>query len=68
MVLEEFQQTYDGPEELYLIGQAIYIYYPEGMGRSKLASPLLEKKLKTFGTGRNWNTILQLQKLSQQAV
>jgi uncharacterized protein (DUF1697 family) len=66
VALEEFQKRYDGPEELYLIDQEIYIYYPDGMGRSKLASPLLEKMLKTAGTGRNWNTILQLQKLSQR--
>jgi uncharacterized protein (DUF1697 family) len=66
MALEEFQKIYDGPEELYLIDQEIYIYYPDGMGQSKLPSTLLEKKLKTGGTGRNWNTILQLQKLSQR--
>ncbi len=64
IVLEEFQKMYDGPEELYLINQEIYIYYPDGMGRSKLVG--LEKKLKASGTGRNWNTILQLQKLSQR--
>jgi uncharacterized protein (DUF1697 family) len=55
--------TYTGPEELYMIGQEMYIYYPNGMGRSKLSNTFLEKKLKTAGTARNWNTVLQLQKL-----
>lgn len=64
--LEEFQKTYVGPEELYLIGQELYIYYPDGIGRSKLPLTLVEKKLKTTGTGRNWNTVLQLQKMSQR--
>ena len=41
----------------------MYIYYGNGIGRSKLTTPLIEKKLKTIGTGRNWNTILQLQTL-----
>ncbi|HLH61651.1 MAG TPA: DUF1697 domain-containing protein [Ktedonobacteraceae bacterium] len=63
--LEELRQAYTGPEEYYLIGQELYIYYPNGQGRSKLTNTLLEKKLKTSGTARNWNTVLQLQKMLQ---
>lgn len=66
--LEDLQKVYAGPEELHLTGQELYIYYPNGIGRSKLTNTLLEKKLKTSGTGRNWNTILQLQKLMQGQV
>ena len=55
--------SYNGPEEIYITGQNMYIYYPDGVGRSKLTTPLIEKKLKTIGTGRNWNTVLQLQTL-----
>lgn len=58
-------KTYVGPEELFIIGKEVYIYYTEGIGRSKLSHSLIEKKLKTVGTARNWNTILQLQKLVQ---
>lgn len=65
--LEELQKTYAGPEEIHVIGQDVYIYYPTGIGRSKLSHALLEKTLKTVGTGRNWNTILQLQKMIQPA-
>ncbi len=63
--LEDLHQAYSGPEEIHLIGQQLYMYYPTGMGRSKLTLPLIEKKLKTTGTVRNWNTVLQLQKLLQ---
>ena len=63
--MEDLQKAYVGPEELCLIGQELYTYYPNGIGRSKLSLTLIEKKLKTIGTGRNWNTILQLQKLIQ---
>ncbi len=62
---EDLLKTYVGPEELFIIGKEVYIYYPQGIGRSKLSHSLIEKKLKTFGTARNWNTILQLQKLLQ---
>lgn len=57
---EDLQKSYVGPEELHLIGQELYIYYTNGIGRSKLTNTLIEKKLKTSGTARNWNTILQL--------
>jgi uncharacterized protein (DUF1697 family) len=64
--LEDIQKTYTGPEELYINGQEVYIYYPEGIGRSKLSNAFIEKKLKAMGTARNWNTILRLQKMMQR--
>ncbi len=63
--LEDIQKAYSGPEELHIIGQEAYIYYPDGMGRSKLTNTFLEKKLKTGGTARNWNTVLRLQQMMQ---
>jgi uncharacterized protein (DUF1697 family) len=53
-----------GPEELRINGRHLYIYFPEGMGRSKLP-PALDRALKVPGTGRNWNTILKLSELAQ---
>jgi len=64
--LEDLKKPYNGPEEMYLIGQELFIYYPEGMGRSKLTLPLIEKKLNTAGTGRNWNTVLRLNEMMRQ--
>ena len=58
-------QSYVGPEEIHILGKEMYIYYAEGMGRSKLTNNLIEKKLKTVGTTRNWNTVLQLQKMME---
>ena len=58
---EDLLKTYAGPEELFIIGKEIYIYYPNGIGRSKLSNTFIEKKLKIAGTARNWNTILQWQ-------
>jgi uncharacterized protein (DUF1697 family) len=57
-------QSASGPEELKFSGAELYIYYPDGMGRSRLSNGVIEKKLKTLGTARNWNTVLQLQKLA----
>jgi uncharacterized protein (DUF1697 family) len=63
---EDLLRTYVGPEEIFFTGEEAFIYYTNGIGRSKLSLSLMEKKLKTFGTARNWNTILQLQKLIEQ--
>jgi len=49
-----------GPETVRAIGKQLYITYPAGIGRSKLTLPLIESKLGTRGTGRNWNTVLKL--------
>ena len=48
------------PEELHIDGCEVYIYFPDGMGRSKLAWPTIGKKLGTTGTGRNWNSVTKL--------
>jgi uncharacterized protein (DUF1697 family) len=60
---EELRQAYAGPEEFLVSGQEMYLYYSQRIGRTKLSNALLEKKLQTTGTGRNWNTVLEIQKL-----
>lgn len=57
--------AFSGPEEMHLIGQELYLYYPNGMGQSKLTTGLLEKKLGTHGTVRNWNTVRKLHELTE---
>jgi uncharacterized protein (DUF1697 family) len=49
-----------GPEVIHDDKQQLYIFYPEGIGRSKLTGVLIEKVFGTRGTARNWNTILKL--------
>jgi uncharacterized protein (DUF1697 family) len=49
-----------GREEVSVEGCQAYISYPDGIGRSRLTSTLIEAKLGTRGTGRNWNTILKI--------
>ena len=34
--------------------------YPDGQGNSKLTNAVIERKLGTSGTARNWNTVLKL--------
>jgi uncharacterized protein (DUF1697 family) len=37
-------------------GKELYLVYLDGIGTSKLTNVLIEKKLGTRGTARNWNT------------
>ena len=53
------------PEELRFSGRELYIYFPNGMGRSKLPWATFAKTLKTRGTGRNWNTVTKLLEIAQ---
>ena len=63
--VEALQAAITGPEILRADGSHLYIVYPEGMGRSRLTGALIEKKLRTRGTARNWNTIVKLQALAE---
>jgi uncharacterized protein (DUF1697 family) len=58
--LRKWHKDKELKELLELRGPEIYLYYPEGVGRSKLTGAVIESKLDTAGTGRNWNTLLKL--------
>ncbi len=47
-------------ERVEVAGRHAYLVYPDGVGRSKLTSALIERHLGVTGTARNWNTVLKL--------
>jgi len=53
-----------GPETFSTWTRHAYIYYPDGAGNSKLTPRLVETKLETRATARNWNTTLRLEALA----
>jgi uncharacterized protein (DUF1697 family) len=56
---------YSGPEEVVTLGRELYIYFPEGMGRSKLPFARIAKTIGEPGTARNWNTATKLLELAE---
>ena len=54
------------PEDLRISGREVYIYYPAGMGRSKLSWIAITNALKTSGTGRNWNSVTKLLEIAER--
>jgi uncharacterized protein (DUF1697 family) len=54
------QASVKGREIIRPADRELYITYPDGIGRSKLTGSLIENKLGTRGTARNWNTVTKL--------
>jgi uncharacterized protein (DUF1697 family) len=54
------------PEEFRLGDRALYLYAPDGLGRSQLAAQLSKPRLTKglVATTRNWNTVLKLVELT----
>jgi uncharacterized protein (DUF1697 family) len=53
-------KEHKGPEMIEIRGPEVYLYYPDGVGRSKLSGALMEARLGVAGTARNWNTLTKL--------
>jgi uncharacterized protein (DUF1697 family) len=62
--VKSLQAAIAGPEFAHARMKQLYVVYPAGIGRSKLTAKLLESKLCTRATGRNWNTMLRLAALA----
>ena len=64
--VSELQSAITGREVVRADGRQAYVVYPDGIGTSRLSIAMIEKKLGTRGTGRNWNTVLKLHALVQE--
>ncbi len=54
------------PEEIHLKGRELYIYFPNGVGNSKLPWSQVEKLLKVTGTARNWNSVTKMLEIAEE--
>ncbi len=48
------------PERFALRGRELYLWTPEGIGRSPLAQKLTERRIGAAATARNWRTVTTL--------
>jgi uncharacterized protein (DUF1697 family) len=58
--IEALRAAIRGREQAALFDRAVYLVYPDGIGPSKLTTQVIERRLETRGTARNWNTALKL--------
>ena len=47
-------------DEYVIMGRQVYLYCPDGFGRTKLTNAFWEKIMSTIATSRNWNTVNKL--------
>jgi uncharacterized protein (DUF1697 family) len=58
--LQILKEEIRGKEALKAVGRELYVWYPDGMGTSKLALALSKNRLGTICTARNWNTVMKV--------
>jgi uncharacterized protein (DUF1697 family) len=61
-----FDRFRDYPEQVHLKGSELYIYFPNGAGKSKLPWSSLEKLLKVTGTARNLNSVTKILEMAEE--
>ncbi|NQZ89093.1 MAG: DUF1697 domain-containing protein [Colwellia sp.] len=61
---EIFSAYLSNSEQLVMSQDVIYLYCPEGLGKSKLTNKLIETKLKLISTARNIKTVNKLLSLA----
>jgi uncharacterized protein (DUF1697 family) len=54
-----------GSDEYHVLGNVVYLYCPNGYGRTKLNNNFWERKLKVTATTRNWKTVNKLLELAE---
>jgi len=54
------------PERFRVRGREIYLYCPDGYGRTKLSNNAIEKALSVGATTRNWKTVGTLARISSE--
>lgn len=63
---EEIVSKASDGEDIYLTEKTVYLYCPNGYGKTKLNNNYLERKLCVQATTRNWKTVIELSKLAKQ--
>jgi len=51
-------------DEFQVVGQHVYVFCPNGYGRTKLNNNFFERKLKIAATTRNWKTVTALHSMT----
>ncbi|KIZ18341.1 DUF1697 domain-containing protein [Streptomyces natalensis] len=58
--LDALDQGAFAPDRFQLAGRELYLWCPNGIGRSKLADAVGRARLGVTATARNWNTVTKL--------
>jgi uncharacterized protein (DUF1697 family) len=65
-LIDNLMPLKDGMDEGQIIKNNIYLFCPDGYGRTKFTNTYFEKKLKVQATTRNWKTLLKLKEIVEE--
>jgi len=54
------------PDKFHINDSEIYIYCPNGFGKTKIYTNFFEAKMKVTGTARNWRTVNKLVEIAEK--
>jgi len=60
---KQIETSQVGPEEIHAHPRELYIYFPDGIGRSKLPA-VIDRLTKKTGTARNWNSVTKMMEMA----
>jgi uncharacterized protein (DUF1697 family) len=63
---ENLRKQKFAPEELHIADRELYIYFPNGIGKSKIPWARIDRILQTRGTGRNWNSVTKMLEIAEK--
>lgn len=63
-VLAPLEERAAKGDRIRLVGEGLWIAFAEGMGRSKITPPVLDKAMGSPVTMRNWNTVRKLDEMA----
>jgi len=63
VALNNLKDPLDTTDEYFLSDAEVYLFCPNGYGRTKLSNSFFEKKLQTLATTRSWKTVTALHNL-----
>ena len=66
VLIQKLQREIYLPDEFFLKGKTIYLYCPNGYGRTKLTNTFFENKLKLIATTRNLKSSKELLALAEK--
>lgn len=61
--VDALRESNPGREVIHAAERELYVFYTDGMARSKLDNNRIESRLGLIATARNWNTCTKLQRL-----
>jgi uncharacterized protein (DUF1697 family) len=64
--IEKMRNINYPPDKYQISGREIFIYCPNGFGRTKLYTNFFEDKMKVTGTARNWKTITAILSMADE--